>query len=278
MSSNKIDGLGDNAGSNFIYLSVRNGKIAMSGTEENHDYFEVNKYDSTKKYYYTLHANVTGFIKGIKKFEKETPDYTSKTLMIHIHNNGNDFSLNMNANSGIASAFYQCMENIDFTKKVQFSASIDKLNPKKNKLWIRQDDQLISYKYTRERPLDLPQAERIQLANGEFLKENGKVKLDFSKQMSFFWGKIEGEIKAKIEAANAGRNKSLDGVNANLNDAEAHINNDDDDQDDFLKSDNLDDTEIKSGGRPVKQEVEETNFPTAEEVFGNVGEDANSPV
>jgi len=259
MSATQITGLGDSASSKFIYLSVRSGKIAMSATEENHDYVETNS-SSGKKYYYTLHGNVNGYIEGVKLFTKEMQDYTAKTLMIHIKNGSSNFSLNMNANSGIASAFYHCMQNIDFSKPVQFSASIDKKNPKRNKLWIRQDDQLVNYFYTREEPKDLPQAERIALADGTFLQENGRDKLDFSKQMSFLWNIIETELKEQINAAKTARNSVAAAQNSALQDQN------------FLKPDNLDQTELK-GNAKEKEAPAQTEFPTAEEVFGENSND-----
>jgi hypothetical protein len=178
----------------MTYVTIFDGKFEVKVKEGTpNSVSRKNKNDET--IHVLLYRGVSGIITDLKKEVTTHKGSTFSSLKILLDDNGEKMALSLPYDSGLTSAFFHMMENIDFTKTVEFSASKDK-EKDKTSLFLSQDGKNIKWKYTlawsKENPT-LPQ--KPQWEQKMF---KGKLQWDNTEETMFFENIVKTKIVPKL--------------------------------------------------------------------------------
>lgn len=205
-----MEGLGQKQ--SRIFLKVNGGKITMNAKEDTPG--AIKKIHKDKTYWVLAWDYLEGKITGLKKnvFSKDGIEIDSLHIYIDKGVNGK-YILTLPYNSGVARDFYNKMENIDYSKEVKFSPSLD--DNDFNQLFLQQEGVWLKNYYNRDNPGGKPQWEKV--------KVNGKDVWDRTAELDFFQNKIDTIVSPQIEA-NKSTSPALDSL---LADNKGNISDDD---------------------------------------------------
>lgn len=160
------------------------------------------------------HVQHFDFLKGrvvdAYKSENEWEGKTISSLNIAVQDGGEDYVFSLSWNSRPVSAFFNAMQNIDYSKPVTFSPYI---KDERTNLAIYQDDAsgksaLVPWSYTKDSPGDKPAWEQI--------KVKGELVWDNTKEIEFYMNILETVVKPKIQAAKPTEQQIAEEVGAEL--------------------------------------------------------------
>lgn len=150
-------GLGNHEGGKFI--TIFNGKFTQRVPESTEGAIQrTNKENKVvfEKYY----DNFTGKLVGI-----QTKDSSyGKQWVFSFKDQLEVYNLALSYSSGFASAFLKMLPNIDVSKEMLVSPSVQEVDgKKKSSLFVKQDGVWIKSAYTKDNPNGLPQWEQKQI-------------------------------------------------------------------------------------------------------------------
>lgn len=174
----------------ITYVTIFDGKFEVRVKEGTpNSVSRKNKNDET--IHTLVYRGVSGIITDIKKEIKEFKGSVFTSLKIFLMDDAENMVLSLPYDSGLTSAFYHMIENVDLSKPVEFSASKDK-EKDRTSLFMSQDGTNIKWKYTKawaEANPTLPQ--KPQWVQVMF---KGKPQWDNTAETQFF----ENIMKTKI--------------------------------------------------------------------------------
>ena len=175
------------------YVSNFNGKFEVRVKAGTPGSIEREKKDGNKIHVLNYKA-VRGIITDIKKDVTEYKGKKMVSLKIFLSDGDEKLILSFPYNSGLTTAFYRMLENIDFDREVEFSSSVseDSKGKEKTNLFIQQDGVNLKWRYTKKWAEENPKApkkpEWVQnMVKGDFVWDN-------TAEIQFF----EGIMKEKI--------------------------------------------------------------------------------
>lgn len=152
--------LGSKNNSNSTFLKVVNAKIAQTVPEGTEGAVERELKAGKRKgqsTYELLHDFVAGKIVGGGIVSNEY----GKTVHIKLADSDSSFILQLPWNSGLRDQFAKRVPNIDVEKPIEFSCFPDKAT-EKPVLLLKQGNENVPFKFTREHPNGLPEWKKIK--------------------------------------------------------------------------------------------------------------------
>lgn len=146
--------------SNNKFLVVKHHSIVLESKEPQEGYEEVHptnpKTGEVTTKYIKRFAAVEGVIRRIEWYDTKD-NYATRFLgiKIHLRDGGEYYQLDLPFNSRAYDTFTKLMENIDYTKPVEFSAWHDRKEDR-TAFAVKQDGTFVKYKYTRDNMGDCP--------------------------------------------------------------------------------------------------------------------------
>lgn len=199
-----MKGFVEDTGQSALWLAVKHHSIVEESKREREGFAPVNVTnprtgDVTTKFIKRYKA-IEGFVRKIEYRENEFDSVKYQSWKIHIVNDEGKLGiLDLSLNSNPGSRFMKLAENIDFTKPVEFSAWHDTKDDK-TAFIVRQNEQSIPQKYTRENPGDCP----------EPTQRGRQGKWDYTEQEDFLYERMVNVVIPAVDAAEAARSMGDD--------------------------------------------------------------------
>lgn len=189
-------GLKEITHNNTAYLLVKHHSLILESREprEGYEPIEVTNPRTNEQIvkFIKRYAAVEGLIKKIEWYETKDQYQTRfMGIKIHLSDAGEYFQLDLPFNSRPYDSFTKLMENIDYTKPVEFSVWHDRKQDS-TAFAVRQDGIPIKWKYTRDDMGECPQP-----------TQNTFGKWDFSKQREWLHSRLMNTVIPTVDALNA---------------------------------------------------------------------------
>lgn len=143
-----------------FYLTPSGGKLQLASKEKKEGYeeriVETSKGDRITKYVKEFDA-LSGLISDVSVEDSEY----GKKWVVNIQDGSDTFILRFAYSSGYSETFLQQIENVDLSKPVYISPSYREIEKdgkirKQTGLWLRQDNELVKFKYSKDNPQGRP--------------------------------------------------------------------------------------------------------------------------
>lgn len=185
-------GLGNSA--NRTFLSVSDGKIVQRCTEHTPGAIARVKKDNTTVYELRF-GYIEGLLTSISTKETEWNGAKIKSWILGIHDNGQDYQLEVKFDSSYATSMFKAFGNpaIDFTQPIKFGPYMKVVNDKKKtSIYISQNGENIEWYYTKENPNGMPEMKQVIV--------KGQPVWDNFDQMQFIEQMVETKVKPQLKA------------------------------------------------------------------------------
>jgi hypothetical protein len=144
-----------------FYLTPSGGKLQLSSKEKRDGYeeriVETSKGDRVTKYVKEFDG-ASGLIHDVTTEDSEY----GKKWIVTLKDSGETYIIKFPYSSGYADTFLQQIENVDLSLPVYISPSYKEVEKdgkirRQTALWIKQNDQTIKFKYTKDNPQGRPE-------------------------------------------------------------------------------------------------------------------------
>jgi len=177
-------GLGNHEGGKFI--TIFNGKFTQRVPESTEGAVQRTNKDNKvvfEKYY----DNFTGKLVGISTRESSY----GKQWLFAFKDELEVYNLALSYSSGFASAFLKMLPNIDITKEMLVSPSVEEVDgKKKSSLFVKQSGAWIKSAFTKDNPNGLPKWKQVTV--------KGQLVWDDSEAMAFLEEMVKRDIIPKL--------------------------------------------------------------------------------
>jgi hypothetical protein len=195
-------GLHEKRESSGNFLLVKHHSLVLESKEPKEGYEEIHPQNPQDKKedgtfgtvtkYIKRFASVDGMVKRIEWYDSgDKYEDRFMSVRIHITDNGEYFQLELPFNSRPYDSFTKLMENIDFTKPVEFSVWYDKRQDK-TAFAVRQAGIPVKWKYTRDDMGDCPVP-----------TQNTLGKWNFDTQKEWLHSRLINVVIPQVDALNA---------------------------------------------------------------------------
>jgi hypothetical protein len=189
-------GLHEHTTSHNNFLSVKHGSLCLESSEprEGYDQVTVNNPSTNEDVvkYIKRYAALDGKIKKLEWYDRETNGVRYLGLKIHIRDGAQHFQLDLPFGKRHFDYFTKVMDNIDFANVVEFHAWPDRKDKRQTAFVIKQGDNYVQWKYTKDDMGDCPQP-----------KQDVMGKWDFHDQRVWLYKRLIEVIIPQVEAMNA---------------------------------------------------------------------------
>ena len=153
------------------FLVIKHGSICLESKEPKEGYTEITVYnpqtDRDQQKWIKPYKAVDGMITRIEWYDRTTDGNRYMGVKIHMRDGGEYFSLDLPYNKREFDSFSKLVENIDFTKPVEFSAWKDRATGH-TAFCVRQDGETVKWKYTKDNMGECPPAKQSKLGKWNF--------------------------------------------------------------------------------------------------------------
>lgn len=194
-----MKGFQQDTGPAALYFSVKHHGIVEESKREREGFtpieVTVQRTGETVTKFIKRYKAIEGFVRKIEYRDSEFDGLKFQSWKIHlVDDEGKLGILDLLLNSNPGSRFMKLAENLDFTKPVEFSAWHDTKDDK-TAFIVRQDEQSVPQKYTRENPGDCP----------EPTQRGRQGKWDYTEQEDFLYDRMINVVIPAVDAAEATR-------------------------------------------------------------------------
>lgn len=151
-------------GSNRIYLSISDGKIAKRVDEHQAGAVKCTSKDGSRTWYEQRFANLSGRIVDV--FKRDSDKGYGSQLCVVLEDDGEMFQVQMPWSSRYSSGFFLCMPNIDVSKQIVLAPWMKEIeSQKKTMLYLRYvgSNDSIPWHWTKDNPGGLPDMKKIKV-------------------------------------------------------------------------------------------------------------------
>lgn len=172
--------LGTRTDSKTFWLKPVNGKFELSAKEKREGFVEkvVETSDGRKITKYVQEFNyVSGELCDV---QVEDTDYGRRWL-VKVCDGDEIYNIAFKYSSGYSKSFLNQVENVDLSKPVQITCSVKEVEKNgktipNTSMWIRQGDEWVGFKYTKDNPGDRPQLKELTVKGEKVWDDTDQLK------------------------------------------------------------------------------------------------------